>query len=428
MNRRFWPACLGAWVIWLGISSVSCAEPWPGWRGPRGDGTSQEQGLPTKWNGETGDGIVWKTRLAGWGHSSPIVWQDAVFVTECREEDQSRRLLRLSALDGSVVWERTVLTTPLEKRHKLNSHASGTPLTDGKKVYVSFLSPDFGSTRERTPGDLVVAAYDLDGTPRWQVRAGRFASVHGFCSSPILFEDTIIINGDHDGDGYLVALSRDTGETVWRVDRPNHTRSYVTPIIREFEGRQQLLLSGSKCVASYDPRNGSQHWYLDGPTEQFVASLVDNGRLVFLTAGFPDKHILAVRPSGHGTLSDDSIVWRTTKNCAYVPSPVICGDYLLLVSDNGIASCYHADEGKLQWVSRLDTMNHSASLVTAEGRVYFLADNGVTRVVRPGPAFEQIAANPLGEDCYASPAISGGRLYVRGRQHLFCIGPAATGE
>jgi outer membrane protein assembly factor BamB len=165
---------------------------------------------------------------------------------------------------------------------------------------------------------------------------------------------------------------------------------------------------------------------LDGPTEQFVASLVYNGRYVFLTAGFPDRHILAIKPQGSGTLTEDAIAWRTTKNCSYVPSPVICGDYFLVVSDNGIASCYEANSGTQQWVKRLDTMNHSASLITASGLVYFIADNGITRVVRPGAGFEQVAENPLGEDCFASPAVSDSRIYLRGRNSLFCIGESKT--
>lgn len=275
---------------------------------------------------------------------------------------------------------------------------------------------------ERTPGNLVVAAYDFEGNQKWLVKPGRFASVHGFCTSPVLFEDKVIINGDHGGDGYLVALDRDSGKEIWRTSRPNNTRSYVTPLIREIDGRTQMVMSGSKCVASYDPRTGKQHWYMQGPTEQFVASLVYNGTYFFLTAGFPEHHILALKTDGSGTVDDDDyVVWRTTKNCSYVPSPVICGDYFLVVADNGIASCYEATSGKHQWVARLDAKNHSSSLLTANGLVFFIADDGVTRVVRPGSHYDLVAENPLGEDCRASPAISNGRLFLRGEKSLFCI-------
>jgi outer membrane protein assembly factor BamB len=219
-----------------------------------------------------------------------------------------------------------------------------------------------------------------------------------------------------------VALNRETGDQIWKIDRPNNTRSYVTPLIRDIQGRTQMVLSGSKCVTSYDPRSGKEWWYMNGPTEQFVASLVYNGTYLFLTAGFPEHHILAMRPSGNGTVGDDEIIaWRTTKNCSYVPSPVICGDYFLVVADNGIASCYEANSGQQQWVSRLDAKNHSASLITVDDLVFFIADDGVCRVVRPGREYELVAENPLGEDCYASPAVSNGCLYLRGGKHLFCI-------
>lgn len=413
---------IGAVLITVFSWSPVRAENWPGWRGPRGDGSAVDARVPTTWNAETGENIAWKMELPGQGHSSPIVWEDSVFVTACRLDDQTRLLIRIDAKTGKVVWQQSVLSAPLEKRHKLNSYSSGTPATDGKLVFVTFLEADFSSLSERTPGNLVVAAYDFAGRQQWLVKPGRFASVHGFCTSPVLFEDKVIINGDHDGDGYLVALDRETGKQIWRVNRPNHTRSYVTPLIRKIDGRTQMVLSGSKCVASYDPRTGEQHWYMDGPTEQFVASLVYNGTYFFLTAGFPEHHILALRPDGKGNLDQEKfVVWRTTKNCSYVPSPVICGDYFLVVADNGIASCYEATSGKQQWVARLDAKNHSSSLVTVNGLVLFIADDGVTRVVRPGETYELIAENPLGEDCRASPAISNGRLYLRGEKTLFCI-------
>ena len=143
------------------------------------------------------------------------------------------------------------------------------------------------------------------------MRPGAFSSKHGYCSCPVLFEDKVIVNGDHDGDAYLVALDRATGKTIWKVDRENKTRSYSTPLMRQIDGRTQMILSGSKCVASYDPHDGSRHWIIDGPTEQFVASMVYNGKLLFLTAGFPELHMLAIRPDGSGNVTDTHIAWRT---------------------------------------------------------------------------------------------------------------------
>src|SRR5207248_7330348 len=214
-----------------------------------------------------------------------------VFVVSCLENvnggfsSQDRVLVCLDRKSGKLLWQSTVVKTPLERKHALNSFASGTPATDGKLVYTTFLEPDFASTKERTPGNMVVSAHDFQGQLRWQVKPGRFASVHGYCSCPVLYEDLVIVNGDHDsdreGDSYLVALDRTTGKTVWKTPRANKTRSYVTPLIRTVGGRTQMVLSGSKHVASYDPRTGKQYWKIDGPTEQFVASPVYDGKLFF---------------------------------------------------------------------------------------------------------------------------------------------------
>ena len=239
-----------------------------------------------------------------------------------------------------------------------------------------------------TAGWMVVAAYDFDGNRRWLVRPGVFNSTHGFCSPPLLFEDLVILNGDHDGDSYLVALKRSTGETVWKVPRKHRIRSYCPPIIRQIDGRTQMVLSGAGCVASYDPHNGKQHWIIEGPTEQYVASLVYNGKLFFMTAGFPTFHILAIRPDGEGDVTKTHVVWQTTKGCAYVPSPIIAGEgrYLLVVADGGMASCFEAQTGERYWKERIGP-HFSASPVEADGRVYFLSDRGVTTVIRPGPEF-----------------------------------------
>lgn len=417
-------ACVCSLVI---AASLASAEDWPGWRGPRGDGTSLEQNIPQHWNGDTGENVAWKTRIPGVGHSSPIVWGNRVFAASCLEETQDRVLICLDRRNGNILWQQPVLEAPLEKHHKLNSRASGTPVTDGKRVYVSFLEADFASDKERTPGDMVVTALDVDGKPVWTVRPGRFASVHGFCSSPILFEDLVIVNGDHDGDSYVVALDRQTGKTRWKVDRKHKTRSYVTPIIREIDGRTQMVFSGSKSVVSLDPHDGHQHWEMDGPTEQFVASMVYNGKYLFLTAGFPDRYIQAIRPDGHGNVTSSHIAWESRKNCSYVPSPVVLDKYLLVAADDGIASCYDADSGERLWAERM-APHYSASLVAAGGLVYFTADDGTTKIVRPGPKYDLVAENPLGEFSYASPAISQDQLFLRGEQHLFCVGKQRAGN
>ncbi len=410
------------------LSTVVAAENWSGWRGPRGDGTSLETKVPTKWS--DAENVAWKVAVPGLGHSSPVIWENRVFLTTCLTDTEERVLLCLDRKTGKTLWQKTVFKCPLEVKHNLNSHASGTPATDGSLVYVAFLEIDgstelatrnVGRVRPFTPGQIVVAAYDFEGNQKWLTKPGTFKSVHGFSSCPVLHGDKVIINGDHDGDSYIVALNKHTGKTEWKVERAHKTRSYVTPIIREIDGRTQMILAGSHAVDSYNPDNGELHWHMDGPTEQFVASMIYNGEFLFLTCGFPDKHMMAIRPDGTGNVTETHVAWRTKEGASYVPSPVACDKYFLVVADNGIASCFDAKTGERAWIKRLGR-RYSASLVTANGLVYFLDDDGNTRVVKPGPEYEELAENALNEPCSASPAISNGQIFIRTENNLYCIG------
>ncbi len=396
-------------VLLLAVTLVH-AENWPQWRGPRLDGTSIEKKVPTHWSSTSN--VAWKTELPGLGHASPIVYGENVFTVTALPQTEQRALICLDRTSGRIRWQKPVLNTLMETKHALNSHASSTPATDGERVFVAFLDVN----------KMFVAAYDFSGKQLWAVRPGPFASKHGFCSSPILFQDKVIVNGDHDGDGYMVALDRKTGKELWRIDRPNKTRSYCAPLIRDIDGRTQMILTGSKCTASYDPNNGKLHWIMDGPTEQFVASPVFSERddLVVITAGFPEYHTLAIKADGNGKVGAEKVAWRTTKGSVYVPSPIIEGDYFLIISEGGVAHCFETKSGKILWQERMGT--HHASLVSANGLVYFLNDNGVMNVVKPGPEFERVAQNELGEKCFPSPAISDGQIFFRTDQHMFCIG------
>ena len=399
-----------ALAVTLLLVRSAVAENWPCWRGPRGDGTVTEKKVPVRWSAT--ENVIWKIAIPGVGHASPIVWQDAIFLVTAIKEKKQRVLLRLDRATGRIVWQRVVLTAPIEGKHPLNSYASSTPATDGQRVYVSFLD----GTK------LFVAAYDFEGTKVWEERPGVFSSRHGYCSSPLLWKEKVILNGDHDGPGYLVALNRATGKTIWKTPRPNNTRSYCPPLIRRIGQRTQMVLSGSKCVASYDPDTGKEHWISDGPTEQYVASLVYNGDLLFMTCGFPTRYAQGIDPSGSGNVTKTHIRWQLrSDDCSYVPSPISCGPYFLLVNDSGMALCLQAKTGKVAWRQRLRG-RHSASLIRANGLVYFLSDQGTMRIVRPGPTFNVVATNELGEKTNASPAVSEGKLYLRGDKHLFCIG------
>jgi len=406
ITARISATCLLTAVVLGAFVAPSPAENWPVWRGPRGDGTSLETSVPRQWSAT--QNIKWKVPIPGKGHASPVVWGDRIFLVTATENE--RVLLCLDRLSGRILWNKTVLESPRERIHRLNSYASSTPATDGRHVFVSFLDEK----------QMFIAAYDFDGKQVWGRQPGVFSSVHGYCASPILWKDTLIINGDHDGKAYIVSLHKDSGKTAWKTMRPNRIRSYCTPLLRRIDGRNQMILSGSRSVASYDPDTGRQHWVIDGPTDQFVASLVYNGDLLFMTAGFPERHMMAIRPDGHGNVTKTHVAWHTRSGCSYVPSPIAAGPYFLVVDDRGKASCFKAATGDRLWYEKLGG-RHSASLVSANGLVYFLADDGVMTVVRPGPKLNVIARNELGEACNASPAITQGQMLIRGDRHLFCI-------
>jgi outer membrane protein assembly factor BamB len=407
--------CFGFLAMLVMGGGMARAENWPMWRGPRLDGRSADSGFPTV---ATGESVTWKTALRGSGHASPIVWGDHVIVVSCDAEREERLLICVDRGTGAVRWEAVVLKSPLEGKHRLNSHASSTPATDGERIYTAFLDGD----------EVVVSAFDFEGKRVWEKRPGTFASKHGFSSSPIVYEDKVIVNCDHDGRGYIVALGVMDGVEKWRIDRPNETRSYCVPLIRELAGRPQMVLSGTKCVASYDPRDGSNIWMIDGPTEQFVASLVyhEKSDLLLMTGGFPEHHILAIRPDGKGNVTDTHIAWRTNQGVAYVPSPVVADDFFFSVSDSGVAHCFDAATGVIHWTERM--REHHASLAVAEGKVYWINDFGTMRVVEPDKQYRLVAESELGEKVFASPAFSEGQIWVRGETHLICLGKRRAAE
>jgi outer membrane protein assembly factor BamB len=413
---RLIPACL---LLVSASPLVAGESDWPMWRGPRGDGTSTGSGFPTHWSAT--ENVRWKTPIPGRGHSSPIVWGDRIFITSAIEagdakEPKDRLLLCIDRKDGRIIWQKTVLKAKLEGIHKLNSRASSTPATDGERVYVTFLDDP----------KVVVAAFDFNGEEAWRVSPGEFESRHGFCSPPVLYKDLVIVNCDQDAfnkskPAYIVALDRTTGAEKWRIDRTHRIRSYCPPLIVEAAGKKQMVLTGAETVASYDPDTGKPIWTINGPTEQFVASMVYSKGLFFLTAGFPTYHVMGIKPDGTGNVTKTHVAWHVEKGGAgYVPSPVAFGENVFLVHDEGRATCRDALTGKLHWNERLGK-HHSASPVCAEGRLYFTDDDGITWVVKAESKFDLIDKNPIGEECYASPAFSKGEIFLRGSKHLFCI-------
>ena len=400
------------WVIGILFFSLNIAraENWPGWRGPRADGTCIEQDVPANWDPA---GVLWKTELPGKGHASAIVWGDRAFTVTGITETQQRVLLCLDRTSGKILWQQTVVQGPLEKINKENSYASGTPATDGQRVYVTF----------RVGDDIVVAAHDLAGGRQlWMVRPGTHAGEWGFSNEPVLYKDKVIIDGDGKGDSFLIALSREDGKTLWRKNRTNKGISYSAPFIREMAGRTQLIQCGDRCVTSFDPDTGEQLWTVDGPSEEFVATPVysEKAGLVFISSSWPKRVLLAIRPDGRGNVTQTHIAWQDTKGAPYVPSMIVAGDFLLSVNSGGTAFCYEAATGEVLWQEKLG--RHHASPVLVGGRLFFINDDGQVNVIKPGRKFECVATYELGEQCYASPAISDGQVFVRGFEHMFCFG------
>ncbi|MDB5307883.1 MAG: outer rane biosis protein BamB [Gemmataceae bacterium] len=395
------------------LAGLSAAEDWPGWRGPRADGTVSDSGYALTWTDT--QNVRWKTPIPGTGHSSPVVRKGKAFVTACIEGEKKRVLYCLDRASGKILWERVSIVSDLEKKHAENSFASSTPAADGERVYVTFFDRPL----------MRVFCYDYAGNKVWEANPGEFYSVHGFCSPPTLYKDLVIVNGDQDAPNgkraFIVALDRQTGEERWRADRPNRLRSYCPPVIVDAAGKKQLVLTGSKCVSSYDPDTGKQNWIIDGPTEQFVSSMVMHDGVLLMTAGFPDHWVMAIKPDGSGNVTKTHVLWAKKNEGGYVPSPVAHAGKLFLVDDKGVASCWDVKTGERYWKERLGGKGHHASAVAADGRVYFTSDDGITYVVKAGTEFEVLARNPLGEKVYASPAFSDGEIFLRGEKHLWCI-------
>jgi len=391
------------------VAGLASAEDWPGWRGPRSDGTVTETGFPLTWSAT--ENVKWKVELPGTGHSSPVVSKGKVFVAGCVENKEKRVLYCIDRTNGKILWEKCAVVSELEKKHNENSWASSTPTVDCERVYITF----FDNPQMR------VYCYDYEGNLLWEKNPGEFHSVHGFCSPPMLYKNLVILNGDQDAKAFIVALDKITGKEVWRADRPNRTRSYCPPVVIDTHEKKQLVLTGSKCVASYDPDTGKQNWIIDGPTEQFVSSMVLHDGVLLLTAGFPEHWVMAIDPNGSGNVTRTHVLWAKKKEGGYVPSPVAYDGKLFLVDDGGVASCWDVKTGKQFWKERLSGKGHHASAVAADGRIYLTADDGVTFVLKASEKFEILAKNPLGDRVFASPAFSDGEIFIHSAKAVWCL-------
>lgn len=269
--------------------------------------------------------------------------------------------------------------------------------------------------------DVLVMAYDFSGNLVWKQNPGTFSSPHGYSCSPVLFEDKVIINGDSQGYSFVAAMSKADGHIIWKVphERPSH--SFSTPIFRNIEGKMQMIFCGNKEIASYNPTDGSKNWFVTGPSEDFCSSPVYNEKtgLVLVSSAWPQRVLVAIRPDGKGDVTKSHVTWQKREGAYYVPSPVCKDNLLFTTMTTGKVHCMDVATGKILWIENLG-MQYSSPVI-ANGLVYMPNDEGVITVIKAGLRFEYVSKNSIGEKMFASPAISNGKIYLRGYQHLFCI-------
>jgi outer membrane protein assembly factor BamB len=384
------------------------SEDWPWWRGPTLDGKNLDADPPLAWT-ET-ENIIWRTPVPGRGHSTPSIRGDRIFLQTADEEKKIQYVNCYLRDTGEELWSAAVHEGAFMPANGSNSQASSTPACDMKRVYAAFPN-----------GDAIrLTALDHDGNIVWQEVAGLFKCGQGYGASPTLYKSFVIVAGDNDGESFLKAFHRETGEQAWKVKRPT-VGSYVSPVVGTVAGRDQLLMSSATEVISYDPLTGEKLWFSKGPALVMAATLVFSGDLVVATGGFPQKELFCLRADGTGDVGSSNLIWQTNRRISYVPSPVIHDGKLYAVNDKGIVSGWTLETGEELWMNRLEG-NFTASPTYAGGRFYIPNLAGVTFVFRVEPEFEILARNDLGDGGNASPVICGDRIYLRTNRYLYCIG------
>ena len=388
-------------------------ENWPQFRGPRGDGTSAEATPAINWS-QTNN-VLWKTPIPGEGHSSPIIWGDDIFLTSALPQNGERVLIKVDAGTGKVAWQVAIAQADKEAMHRENSSASSTSATDGTSVITSF-----------QVGDKVdIRSYDFSGKLLWSSQPLKFSGEHGYGYSPIFYKDLVILDCRQEGEAATIAFDKKTGQIRWKAEPKNKRISHITPLLIN-DGREQLLVSGSDETASYDPGTGKQLWWCKGPSDVAVAGMSFGDGLVFTTAGYPTRTRMAIRTSGSGNITEKDVAWKSQRQVTYVPSPVYHEGHVYSVVDDGMMFCFDMKTGETRWEERLGGRFRS-SLLLVGGLILATNDKGLTTVFRATPeSFQRVAVNDLKELCYATPAISNGRLIIRTGANLYCIGRGQT--
>jgi outer membrane protein assembly factor BamB len=436
-------------TIWSLIFTVLAAgvlhaENWPGWRGPNGTGVSSESSFPVIWDASN---IRWKTPIPGRGHSSPIVWGGRIFLTTAIEgeqiperlkkpehklggdvfihpdmishdREQTMKVLGLDAKSGKVLWEKTAYAGPVaDGRHRKSSFASATPVTDGRTVFVFF-------------GTEGLYAYDFDGALKWKQDLGEIRTLGlGYATSPVLSGNLVIVQCDEDNGekSFIAAFDKATGKEMWRQARKVQS-SWATPVIVG----GALVAGGSEFTIAYDPATGRELWRTKGVESNAIPSPVHGNGMVYMTAGFPAKAVLALKPTcgsagqtGSAGLQacDADVEWTYARGTAYVTSPILVGDLLYLSTDRGIITALDAKTGEIRYEGGRVPVpaTFTASMVAFGDKILQSSEDGDVFVIQAGPEHKVVATNKLGEPIFASPALSNGVIYIRAEQHLYAI-------
>jgi len=430
-------------ALFLVLASELEAQNWPQFRGPDGSGIAHQQNLPLEWSVAEGRNLLWRVPMEGLAHSSPIVSGDRVYLTTAVADitgeptlvlgdsdvagidpapDMVAHRWELLALDkrtGAVLWHKTAHRgVPRLKRHVKGSHASATPATDGRNL-VALL------------GTEGLFCFDMEGELRWRTDVGLLDVGYwgepeyqwGAATSPLIFENLVIVQNDRQKDSFIAAYDLESGKEVWRAAR-DEKPAWSTPAVYRGEGAVELVTNGANWIRSNDPRTGEELWRLSHGDLQVITPtpLVAGDRIV-VTGGNPTgaQTTFAIRPGARGD-AQNHVLWTAERSSPYTPTPVAYDGILYVIVDNGILSAYDLATGERFYRTRLEVgAGFSASPIVSDGRIYLASEDGAVFVVRAGREFQSLARNDMGEPLMASPAVSEGTLFVRGARHLFAI-------
>lgn len=410
--RTVWTAIILGLLL-PGVSRAS--ENWADYRGPGGQGHSDDSDLPLTWS-ET-ENIRWKTEIPGKGWSSPVVWGKQLWMTTANDEGTQRWAVGVHRDTGQIVHRVKVFeVTTVVSQHDLNSHASPSPVIEEGRVYVHF-------------GTYGTACLDTDtGQVIWERRDLNLDHQVGPGSSPILFEDLLIVHCDGIDVQYVIALNKKTGKTVWKTPRTADFSGLVnsmhkascTPLLVNVDGKPQLLSIGAQAIMGYEPRTGLELWKVRFKGYSNVARPVTDGKTAIISTGYDLPQLLAFKLQGKGDVTESSALWTYRGRVPAKPSPLLVDGLVYLMHDTGIATCLDATTGEEIWKERIGG-EYSASPIYADGRIYFFSQEGVTTVIAPGRTLKILAENKLDEGFMASPAVAGRALFLRTKTHLYRI-------